>query len=145
MKPLLIGMCGLPRSGKTTKAKALRADYIAKGVAAVIVNPDDVRLALHGQRYVQLAEPFVWATVQVAVRALFLSGHEVVIIDATNTSRERRRTWLSKDWRTKWLVVPTSKEECLKRAEHDDLIDVIERMARKLELPGADEGEVEQA
>lgn len=130
---ILIATVGLPRSGKTTWAISQ---------AWPIVNPDSVRLAIHGQRYIGQAEPFVWATVKAMVRALFLAGHKIVILDATNTTRRRRDEWQSDEWATYFKVIHTSKEVCLERATQEgdtEIIPVIERMAEQFEPLGEDE------
>jgi predicted kinase len=80
-------LCGLPKSGKTTYAKTMR------GEGWVVVCPDTVRLALHGQPFAAHAEPFVWATVELMVRALLQDEHKV-LVDATNTTRKRRAQWV---------------------------------------------------
>ncbi len=59
---LLIATVGLPRSGKTTWA----LNY-AQSSLAPIVNPEAVRLAIHGQRYAAVAERYVWS-VDIAIR-----------------------------------------------------------------------------
>ncbi len=132
---LLFAACGLPRSGKTTRLRALSRDH-----GAPIVNPDSIRLALHGQRFVPEAERFVWATAHCMVQSLFLAGHPLVLVDATNTTRKRRQEWQSTDWQTVFLVMDTPREECLRRAGDDEQIKlVIERMAAQWEPLGADE------
>jgi len=131
---LLILCVGLPRSGKTTWARQQNLP---------IVNPDSIRLALHGQRFQSLAEPMVWAIATIMVRALFLAGHERIIVDATHTTKKRREFWKDKNWRCVFKVIDTSKEICLKRAESKgdtEIIPVIERMATQFEPLTADEG-----
>src|SRR5882672_916000 len=59
---LLICTVGLPRSGKSTWARSQ---------SFPIVCPDAIRIAIHGQRFISEAEPFVWATAKAMVRALF--------------------------------------------------------------------------
>jgi predicted kinase len=123
----------LPRSGKTTWAK---------GQGYPIVCPDAVRLALHGLRFVPLAEPLVWAIVKVMVRALFLAGHDIVIVDATNTTRKRRDDWQSKDWTTLFQVIGTPKDECIRRARainDEEIVPIIERQAEQFEPLESDE------
>jgi predicted kinase len=122
-KHILIAMCGLPRSGKSTWAR--KTSY-------PIVCPDAIRLGLHGQRYIELAEPFVWATAKLMVRSLFLSGHKHVVFDATNANRKRRKELESPDWGLYFKYIDTPKEVCLDRAREtkDEAIKpVIERMA----------------
>lgn len=130
---ILICTVGLPRSGKSTWAKSQ---------AYPIVNPDSVRLAIHGQRFVAEAEPFVWATVKAMVRALFLAGHDRVILDATNTTRKRRDEWRSKEWATFFRHFDTPEGVCYDRAEAAGdigICPIIARMAEQFEPLGDDE------
>lgn len=124
---ILILTVGLPRSGKTTWARQH---------GAPIVNPDSIRLALHGERFIAKAEPFVWAIAHAMVRALFLAGHSVVILDATNTTKKRRDEWKSDEWVTMFKVIPTTRDECLYRANRnmdDEIIPIINKMAAQFE------------
>lgn len=124
---ILICTVGLPRSGKSTWARS-------QGYP--IVNPDSIRLAIHGQRFVSSAEPLVWATAKIMVRSLFLAGHNTVILDATNTTRNRRQEWISNEWGTFFKVVHTPREECERRAnlENDsEILPVIYRMSKQFE------------
>lgn len=133
--PTLIALHGLPRSGKSTWAKQQ---------GHPIVCPDCVRLAIHGQPFVQSAEAFVWATTHAMVDALFLAGHPYVILDATNGTRKRRRDWIvPTKWKTVWKAILTPKKICVERALAEnnlELVKVIERMASSWEpLVGMDE------
>ena len=123
---------GLPRSGKSTWAREQ---------GCPIVNPDSIRLALHGQAFAPLAEPFIWAIAKVMVRALFLSGHDVVVLDATNTTKKRREMWASKNWNRAFKVVETPMKICIERAKdsNPDLIPVIRTMHKEYEPVEADE------
>lgn len=128
---------GLPRSGKTTWAKA-------QGLP--IVNPDSIRLALHGQPFVSSAEPFVWAIAKCMVRSLFLAGHEEVVLDATNTTVARREDWVSKDWIRRFIICDELTDICVERAQQikdenhrDGLISAIGRMADAYQEPTNDE------
>ena len=135
----LICTVGLPRSGKSTWAKAQMQDH---GIP--IVNPDSIRLALHGQRFAGRAEPFVWAIAKTMVRSLFEAGHDLIILDATNITRKRRDEWQSSEWTTVFHVIGTTAEECLRRAADDEeIIPVIKRMAESLEPLGEDENKIE--
>ena len=123
----LICTVGLPRSGKTTWARQ-------QGVP--VVNPDSIRLAVHGQRFITEAEPYVWAIAKTMVSALFMAGHDTVILDATNTTASRRKEWISKKWITEFKHIQTPKEICIERAitENDEyIVPVIERMAAAFE------------
>ena len=127
----LILMVGLPRSGKTTKALE-----ISKGRSAPIVNPDSIRLALHGDAYIQSAEPYVWAIATTMVRALFLAGHDTVIVDVCNNTVKRRNEWKCYDeaWEREYVVVDTSVSVCLKRATGNcHISSIIERMYKEHE------------
>lgn len=137
MKPLLICMQGLPRSGKSTIVAKLRKD-----LSAPVVRRDDIRLALHGQRYQFLAEPMVRAISLVMIRSLFLSGHEIVICDETHYSRASRDFNKSSEWETAFYVVDTSPEICKDRADltnQRDLVLVIDSMFARYEPLGDDE------
>lgn len=128
----LICTVGLPRSGKTTWAKEQNMP---------IVNPDSIRLALHGQRFQALAEPFVWAIAQTMVRSLFLAGHTHVIVDATNTTEKRREIWKSDEWQTYWKIFDASADICKKRAiamNDYEILPTIDRMAAQMQLPASE-------
>ncbi len=120
---VLILTVGLPRSGKSTWARS---------TGLPIVCPDAIRLALHGQAFYLDAEPLVWAIAKTMVRALFLAGNKKVVVDATNTTIERRKYWEEDGWEVNYHIVEVGRLECLRRAMQegrDDLIPVIERMA----------------
>lgn len=116
---------GLPRSGKSTWAQEQTFP---------IVNPDSIRLALHGEPFIKAAEPMVWCLAKYMVKALFNAGHFFVILDATNITKERRDFWMNDDWECLYQYFSTSKETCIERAiksHREDLIPVIERMAKE--------------
>ena len=120
----LICTVGLPRSGKSSWAREQ---------GAPIVNPDSIRLAIHGQAFISEAEPFVWATAKYMVKALFLAGHETVIVDATNTTRKRRDDWIG-DWSLRFKVFPATVAECLERVGtyEPDIQDVMKRVIARM-------------
>jgi len=132
MKKLILTI-GLPRSGKSTWA--MRSGF-------PVVNPDSIRLALHGQAFIAEAENFVWASAYLMAKALLIAGHDTVVIDATNTTAVRRQDWVrrfDKLARIDYIYFPTTEEECIARAKEDgreDLIQVIQRMSKNLDLEG---------
>ena len=123
----LIMMMGLPRSGKSTWAKA-------QGFP--IVSPDAIRLALTGQRWWSPIEHQVHATARTMVRALFLAGNDTVILDDARTSltKESREKWRASDdvpWKRYVQIIDERKGLCTSRAitaGQLDVIDVIEEM-----------------
>lgn len=126
---ILVLTVGLPRSGKS---------LWAKGTGLPVVNPDAIRLALHGQAFVPDAEAMVWAIARYMVKAQFVYGHKVVILDATNINNHFRDQWLSSQWKCVYKVFDTPADVCVRRAMEDgnvELWHVIEKMAPQLELP----------
>ncbi len=124
---------GLPRGGKSTWAREVNCPMVC---------PDAIRLAIHGQRYIEVAEPFVWLIAHTMVRALFLAGHKYVVLDSTNTTRRRRDEWRSSEWRTFFKIITTPAEICFARArdEGDEhIMEIIDRMAENYEPLQPDE------
>lgn len=132
---VLLMTVGLPRSGKSTFSRG----YMLSKPGVAIVNPDSIRLAIHGKAFDPAYEKRVWQTAHDMVDALFLAGHPEVILDATNLTRERRDDWRSHDY--KRMLVDFSHVPacvCIKRAvdgNRDDLVDVIVRMAQNIQPP----------
>ena len=123
MKKLFLTI-GLPRSGKSSWS-------MKQGVP--VVNPDAIRLVIHGQAFVREAEPMVWTIAKYMVKALFTAGHDNVIVDATNITRKRRDEWNGREWGVECVNFTTPSALCLERAitsGRDDLVPVIKRMAR---------------
>lgn len=124
---------GLPQSGKSTWARKQ---------GCPIVNPDSIRLALHGQAFIPQAEKMVWAIAGYMVDALFLAGHEQVIIDATNVTEKRRAEWTNHKYPVPVEVVARmffeSPTVCIDRALSNgrpDLVPVIQRMQQEWDNP----------
>jgi predicted kinase len=142
MRKTLVLTVGLPRSGKSSWA-------FGGSVDSPVVNPDAIRLAIHGHAFLPDAEPIVWTIAKYMVKALFLSGHNIVILDATNTTRKRRDEWKSNMWIRRYRMFNTPKEECIRRCmspdnNRPDLIPIIERMAENFEPVEDDEWDEEK-
>jgi predicted kinase len=131
--------CGLPRSGKTTWAQTL-----SQHRAFPIVNPDSVRLALHGQAFITLAEPMVWTLAKYMVHALFIAGHHGVILDATNLTKQRRDEWIDSRWQRTITIIDTPSDITKARVKKSGFpMEVYERMSENLVWPRDDEGFLE--
>lgn len=140
MKKKLIVTVGLPRSGKSTWAMKY-----SEQTNTPIVNPDSLRLALHGQTFLKQMEPYVWALSKTMVETLFNTGYKSVIIDATHTKKPWRKQWKSKKWDVVFVVFNTPVETCLDRAKNTDkeyLIPVIKRMAKEFQEVTKEEGKI---
>lgn len=86
---MLIMNIGLPGSGKSLIAKKLGLsppDFY-------IVNPDQIRYECFGVTFETTIEPEVWTIACALVKGHFRLGRSVVL-DATNLTQERRRTWI---------------------------------------------------
>lgn len=124
-----------PRAGKSTFCNKWVLEPSDRPFPRVIIAGDDFRLALHGQRYTKLAEGQIFASMDLAVRALLLRGHQV-IIDETCTSVETLRRYLKIDLDATPIWINTPTEVCIERAiacNQADLIKPIQRMAIQLE------------
>ena len=125
----LLMLIGLPRSGKSTWARS---------EGHPVVNPDSIRLALHGQAFSPAAEPLVWAIARYMVHSLFLAGHKYVILDATNTTKARRDVWKG-PWDRVPHLMSASEKDCLSRVNtypkeiQETMRGVITGMAGKFE------------
>jgi hypothetical protein len=135
---------GLPRSGKSTFA-AQWSKSTTGGEKRVWLSGDHIRLATHGHRFIATAEPTVHTHKYVAIKALLLSGHNV-LYDGTNTTKES----LFEIWKIDQIACPiwipqqkiiASKQwidhidTCKKRAvetNQADLLSVIDRQAIQL-------------
>jgi predicted kinase len=128
MKKRIVITVGLPRSGKTTWAQAQ---------GHPIVNPDSIRLAMHGHRFNSRAEPYVWAVTYTMVEALLLAGHDTVIVDATHITAKRRAPYVERftEIAELWAMpIKTGLRTCLRRAQGDhEIIPVIRAMHDKFE------------
>ena len=103
-----------------------------------VVNPDSIRLALYNQAWIGSAESMIWSIAHYMVKALFITGHKTVILDATNLTDKTRFRWLMPEWTLQFKVFKASEKTCIQRAKKDsrlDLIPVIEMMADHIDYP----------
>lgn len=128
----LYATIGLPYSGKSTLCSEY---YMHNGY--VVICPDNFREAIHGQRFIEEAESFVWASVYAAVDALLLTHHKV-IVDACNISKKRREPWEKRG--AIFILMGETEETCINRAAEENdstIIPVIRRMAGECDWPKA--------
>jgi predicted kinase len=107
-----------------------------------VVSKDAIRIALHGERFLEEREYEVHSISRTMVHALFLAGHRVVVLDETNTTTQRRNQCRSEHWSIRFKVFDTPKEECIRRALATNdtvIVPVIERMAAQFEPLTAEE------
>jgi predicted kinase len=134
----LIMTIGLPYSGKTKWVNSQPGSW-------PIVCPDQIRYALHGERFIPQAEGFVWATAKIMVRSLFLAGHKTIVLDATSITAGRRDEWIDPLWMRKFIVMDVSVEACVSRAMANDdkeIVPIIERMEGYIDFDGVLYGQV---
>jgi len=134
MKNLILTV-GLPRSGKSTWCS-----YRMK--TTPVVSPDAIRMALGCYPFVQEREPEVWESARVMVASLFIAGHSLVIVDATNLRKVKRIWWSNAldvpDLKVSCVVFKSDKDECIRRAletKQDYLVPVIEMMSEGIDWP----------
>lgn len=93
MNATLTIMCGYPGSGKSTYLEKLYTQATANLRPAVVLCPDDFRLALTGKIFYSPAEDSVWSHVKIAARVLLKRNHHV-IIDACHLTIGSRGSWI---------------------------------------------------
>lgn len=140
-KNVLIVLCGLPASGKSTYAEWLEESGVFKRVC-----PDLIRKAFYGDENIQGDGKRVFETAYHDIKEYACLG-ENVVFDATNINRERRKE-LVKQMRPyfdiiicKWFDTPivVCKERNEKR-ERQVPYEVLRRMNYNFEIPTKEEG-----
>ena len=140
-KNVLIVMCGLPASGKSTYSQWLEESGVFKRVC-----PDLIRKAFYGDENIQGDGKRVFETAYHDIKEYACLG-ENVVFDATNINAKRRKE-LVKEMRPyfdviicKWFSTPllTCKLRNAKR-ERQVPYEVIERMWENFQRPTLDEG-----
>jgi predicted kinase len=121
---------GIARCGKSTYCN----EWVKAAPNRAIVCADNIRLALHGQRFQSLAEGMVHAIKDIMIRSLLARGIDV-IVDGTHTTESSIRSILQIDVNAVAVIFDTSVEECKRRADatnQSDMHDVIDRMGKQL-------------
>jgi predicted kinase len=139
LKPKFIMMCGLPASGKSTKAKEIADDE-----NALILSSDEMRIELFGDVNHQDDNGKLFEELYRRAKEYLKQGKSV-IVDATNISSKRRISTLNefKNYHKEIYYLCTYYEKCL---YHDIIRDkkvgehVINRMYRTLLIPTYKEG-----
>lgn len=150
-KPHLYFTIGFPRSGKSSLSKLWQEkknniifnkfvdteQHISvkfyPDFPRVVITPDSWRLAM-GHRYNGYTEPLVFAHVQLAIRAMLLSGYDV-LVDDTHTSETSIYRIFEENINAIYVEVNTPEDICIERAHNthrSDLEPVIRRMAINL-------------
>lgn len=127
-KGKIICLVGLARSGKSSYCKQMRYNELESPThiqPKVVVNSDEVRLAIHGQRYNRLAEPVVHSTTVIMARTFFNMGY-LVYLDETNSTVNSIKQWLEIDSDLEFVYFDTSVEECERRARCSGQADLVE-------------------
>ena len=140
-KNVLIVMCGLPASGKSTYSQWLEESGVFKRVC-----PDLIRKAFYGDESIQGDGKQVFEYAYNDIRGYGRMGKNVVF-DATNINAQRRKE-LVKEMRPhfdiiicKWFSTPFAT--CVARNEERKRqvpFDVMKRMALYFQPPTLDEG-----
>jgi len=138
-------LVGLPGSGKSTFRKQVVA-RMAAGSSPVIINPDQLRLDIHGRPFDPAHEPAVWSTVYRMARGALESGANL-LVDATNLNRRRRRPFIqlaaefgAAAWAIFFDVGLSLALRRNSRRAHPVPAPRIRDMAQWLEPPSRDEG-----
>lgn len=117
------------RSGKSTYASKWIDDITINNFGAyphIVVNSDQIRLNLYGERYRHESEPFVHAITDLIVRTYYGMGYHV-LVDETNTTKSSIRKWLSIDPDAQAIFIDTPIEICKERAYMSDQADLVEK------------------
>ena len=138
-KGSLIFTVGSSRSGKSTYANnwVREMGFDSQGLNGnprVVVDSDYIRQAIHGERYIRKAEPFVFATKWIMIRALLSSGFDV-LCDDSRTTKQSLKELFEIDPNAQFIFIDTPAKTCIERAVatgQQDLIPVIQRMWKNI-------------
>lgn len=131
----LFYLIGLPGSGKSTVANKFVVDKIKDGVPTVIIGGDDFRKSITSKEFVPEAEGLVFASMDIAIRALLDRGFHV-IVDETSTTKETLKRYYRLDINAQPVYVEADVEECISRVIANGkyfLVEPIRRMSKQLD------------
>lgn len=138
-KPVLILLCGIPGSGKTTYAEKMKNSYTYH------LSSDAIRKELYGDENIQGNPSDVFALMQDRTIMLLNNGFDV-IYDATNITRKDRASIIAKCPRfaqIKCHIIWAPIETCIERdAARKRTVgkEVIDRMLKRFQPVFYDEG-----
>ena len=138
-KPVLILLCGIPGSGKTTYAEKMKNSYTYH------LSSDAIRKELYGDENIQGNPSDVFALMQDRAIMLLNNGFDV-IYDATNITRKDRASIIAKCPRfaqIKCHIIWAPIETCIERdAARKRTVgkEVIDRMLKRFQPVFYDEG-----
>ncbi len=111
----------MARAGGSTWATQWRKD----NPGGVVVSGDQIRLALHGKRYVHRMESMVNQIYTTMIRTLLLSGYSV-LADDTHTSVFSLEQMFGIDIDANYHIIDTPLEICKQRAIDSGQIDLVD-------------------
>jgi len=122
MSKYLLMLIGLARSGKSTFANNLRI--------FPIVNLDAIRKAIHGLPYLENSELLIKTFSKYMIDSLFIN-HNIVILDSTNLTFEKREFYQSDKYHIIYFPFITFKHICKKRTKNKRLRKVIDKQYKE--------------
>lgn len=140
-RPVLILLCGIPGSGKTTWAK----NYISKNPDFVHLSSDAIRAELYGDENIQGNPVEVFTLMQKKAVESLNAGYNVVY-DATSMTRKDRASIISmcpKFTHIQCNIIWAPIETCIERDSTRERTvgkEVIDRMLKRFQMSYYDEG-----
>lgn len=121
---------GCPRCGKSTYC----TKWASEKANRVVVCSDDIRMALHGHRYIPEAETMVFGIKHVMIRSHLARGFDV-IVDGTHSTKISVQRLLEIDPNATPIFINVPADECKRRAtatNKPDLHPVIDRIYKQI-------------
>ena len=153
MNKIFVVMCGIPGSGKSTQAKALKEAWIDEGATAEVISRDSIRFDLLGKddAYFRYEKEVIKRYYKKLTDAIKDPWVDVIIADSTNVNRKARKVLMELAREADpsihliAAVLVDNPEECKRRnTKRTDRArvpdDVIDKMARQFEMPSVLEG-----